>query len=170
MMRRRSQYPAWPLLPMPHWNGSGFHYTASEEEQVKVLTAEYHKRIEEYFWSKVVKTDGCWIWTGARNNAYSGFGSSTAYRFLWERILRQPLPRGMHLHHACENKMCVRPDHLEALTPKQHSQAHAILRRLRQAAIVRGATRAFATWTMDLPMPMRRIEVEPWYEVVHFLS
>lgn len=72
---------------------------------------------------------GCWNWTGSLRKGYPSFriGSHTdgtrklvfAYRFIWEQI-HGPVPKGMQLHHICENIRCVNPDHLEMLTVKQH--------------------------------------------------
>ena len=43
------------------------------------------------------------------------------------RLYRQavgPIPPGHQLHHTCENPWCVQPLHLEALTFRQHKEAH----------------------------------------------
>lgn len=31
-------------------------------------------------------------------------------------------PKGMHIHHTCEVKHCVNPDHLQMLTPGEHNK------------------------------------------------
>ena len=82
---------------------------------------------EELFWSKVEKTDSCWLWRGALTTA--GYGSlsirgvkSYAHRVAYEEV-NPPVPAGMYLDHliTCP-KNCVRPDHLRVATPKQNGE------------------------------------------------
>jgi hypothetical protein len=93
---------------------------------------EFKKRTdEERFWSKVVKTDRCWLIGGAGyRNGYGRLlvGSRAdgsrreilAHRFSWE-MLNGPIPDGLHVCHRCDAdypsgdttyRRCVRPDHL----------------------------------------------------------
>ena len=72
--------------------------------------------IEQRFWPKVEKTDGCWIWRGFRQKA--GYGVTTVDRRCWltHRVAWTlccgPIPDGLGVLHHCDNPPCVRPDHL----------------------------------------------------------
>ena len=80
---------------------------------------------DERFWAKVNKTDDCWLWTGAKmrrgQGAFhvEGKRQAHAHRYLWESI-NGPVPDGLQLDHLCRNPSCVRPDHLEPVTPGEN--------------------------------------------------
>jgi hypothetical protein len=69
------------------------------------------------FWSRVVISDGCWEWIGKTDGeGYGRFGaSSRAHRYSYENSVGL-IPPGLVLDHLCLNPICVRPDHLEAVT------------------------------------------------------
>ena len=49
-----------------------------------------------------------------------------AHRLAWLLAGRTiPRDKGVHLHHICGNKLCINADHLELLTPSDHSLLHA---------------------------------------------
>ena len=78
------------------------------------------------FWSKVKKTEGCWLWQGARHNS-KGYGRHNAngtkwlaHRYVYE-LLIGPIPPQYELDHVvCGNTRCVNPAHLQPVTPEEH--------------------------------------------------
>lgn len=73
--------------------------------------------LERRFWSKVVKTEGCWEWTGNKDRKGYGlvriFGKSRgAHRVAVMLDQKVQLPSDLLVMHECDNPACVRPDHL----------------------------------------------------------
>ncbi len=90
--------------------------------------------VKERFWSKVNK-DGpvpeyrpelgpCWLWTaGLGSKGYGCFfmdgRSVNAHRVSFEWV-NGPIPQGLQPDHLCRVHPCVRPSHLEAVTPREN--------------------------------------------------
>ena len=63
---------------------------------------------------------GCWEWAGAIfSNGYGRFGEKRAHRLSYEFFLGR-IGEGLVIDHLCRNKLCVNPDHLEAVTEKEN--------------------------------------------------
>jgi len=77
--------------------------------------------MRERFNADVLKGDGCWIWQGTKMlNGYGRFGRTVyAHRASWE-FENGPIPKGLQVNHHCDERMCVRPDHLYAGTHRDN--------------------------------------------------
>lgn len=93
------------------------------------------------FMTKVVMIDGdgCWLWTGWKNE--KGYGrfdicqkrkrrrhgrswlifKRYAHRVMWT-IAFGEIPPSFEVNHLCEIESCVRPDHLECLPWREHME------------------------------------------------
>ncbi len=67
------------------------------------------------FWGQVVKTDGCWLWSGKIDKGYGRYNGRGAHRVAYELTVG-PIPSGLEIDHVCRTPLCVRPDHLEPVT------------------------------------------------------
>lgn len=78
--------------------------------------------IRDRFWSKVHKTDTCWLWIS--NTHWDGYGQiaesrqngrkqrwARAHRVSWE-LTNGPIPNGLLVLHRCDVRACVNPAHL----------------------------------------------------------
>lgn len=95
----------------------------------QVLTGPDCSRLPKLLTDRIAVEGECWVWTGARHPA--GHGIVYLGNGVWEythrvayAVAHDGIPAGRVVHHECENKPCCRPDHLRAVTPKEHAAEH----------------------------------------------
>lgn len=83
--------------------------------------------LRKRFWSKIAKTDSCWIWTGKKDEA--GYGririglkAPMVHHVSYFLKIGEWLPFGYEPDHTCKNPSCVRWDygHLEGILREEH--------------------------------------------------
>lgn len=96
-------------------------YRRGHNPSVKLTAADVERR----FWSKVQKTETCWLWTGEASSHF-GYGRlhvngrrTRAHRYSWE-LHNGAVPEGKFLLHSCDNPRCVRPEHLRVGTQREN--------------------------------------------------
>ena len=87
------------------------------------------------FWSKIEKTDGCWLWKGSLNPyGYGRFpikGIYTLAHRLAYKLLKGAIPKGLFCLHKCDVRKCVNPDHIFLGTAQDNTKD--MLEKRRQA-------------------------------------
>lgn len=101
----------------------------SEIEKVPAIPGTFDQ-LPGDFLSRVDRSGECWLWTGATVKGYGVYGTKKRYahRVVFEHCIR-PLLSGEEVDHTCQTILCVRPDHLDAVTPAENKARHHERRR-----------------------------------------
>ena len=92
----------------------------------------------ERFLEKVdTNSKGCWLWRGTSTPHRPVFslgsaseGGIAAARFSYLQFIGE-IPDGYEIDHLCRNPSCMKPSHLEPVTPEENKRRH-------NAALARG--------------------------------
>jgi hypothetical protein len=84
---------------------------------------------EQRFWTKVKKSEACWLWTGVTTlTTVGGHGRLrvgntmvATHRLSWV-FAYGPVPHGLNVLHKCGVPACVRPDHLYLGTQRENTR------------------------------------------------
>lgn len=113
------------------------------------------KPFEQYF----ERGDGCWEWSGRRND--DGYGKFRirgrevlAHRHAYQ-LEHGPIPAGVLVCHECDNPPCVRPSHLFPSTPLGN------MRDKIKKGRARSYRRPGRTWSKVTPETAAEIRADP---------
>lgn len=113
------------------------------------------------FWAKVDRSGDCWTWTlRPSRDGYGKFKANRktyrAHRFIWEVLNGPTEPQVLH---GCDNRLCVRPDHLHVGTHKDNMREMQV--RVRAA---RGVRNGASKMTEEIVKAIRA-SIEPQREL-----
>lgn len=92
---------------------------------MKIVESRKSKPFAVRFWSRVRKSEGCWLWSGTTRNGYGTIkvaGVQTyAHRVSW-LLHRGDCPEDLCVLHKCDTPRCVNPGHLFLGTRKDNAE------------------------------------------------
>lgn len=82
-------------------------------------------KTKKRFWSKVIKTQGCWNWKGGSQRGYGYFivdgQCKRSHRISYYYAYKIDQPE-LSTDHLCRNTRCVNPSHLEMVTIQENTR------------------------------------------------
>jgi hypothetical protein len=85
-------------------------------------------RVEQRY--EIDPVTGCWLWLLMLDD--DGYGRekgryNAAHRNAYF-VAHGEIPKGLDIHHRCETRRCVNPEHMELITPSKHARVtHATI-------------------------------------------
>ena len=107
------------------------------------------------FESHIDKTEGCWLWRGAKPGHYGSFyyvNKRYPAHLVALKLDGRPVPEGQFGLHICDNKPCVRPSHLYVGT-----HAMNMVDAWERVRSDYGAKHHWAKLTLETVLEMRRM-------------
>lgn len=121
-----------------------------------VVNPDRYVEAADRLWSKVNKTENCWLWTGSKTAKGYGrfhFGLRNqvvrAHRFVYI-LMFGSIPETQQVRHTCDNPPCVRPDHLVLGTAQHNSND-----RVQRARAPRGEHASWSKLTTEQVLAIR---------------
>jgi hypothetical protein len=105
-------------LPRSHErsHGGAMSLQTAPGRTIEGLSATERAEVERRFRARTAASATCWLWTGSPGT--HGYGRArvggryfAAHRLAW-MLANEPTTRGLFVLHRCDNRLCVRPDHL----------------------------------------------------------
>lgn len=114
---------------------------------------ELNDKYKERFFSRIRKTEGCWLWTGGTTRFGYGifptYSNKKLFNHYTHRLSYQlhkgEIPKGMCVCHSCDNPPCVNPEHLWLGTIKDNNDD---MHKKKRVTYLRGqdSQNAILTW------------------------